>query len=393
MTALAQFRADSAVREVTRDARPMAAGEVGFKGGLCVILLSGASKGFYANGDSAQAAENVAVGRFYEDFDNSGGADGDISVQVDFLRERHLLLLHNDTAGTPVVAADREGGCYVLDDQTVTMAVNTSAGGTVYDVTSEGAWVEIDQATLSDLVSAPGLSNVAPVDVTNSVASAGVAALAARQDHKHQIDSIGNPVADMTALKAIAATGRADGMIVGVIAGTGGGWELWRFSAASAAADTTESLVATPAAGTGRWLRLPGDVTLTLPITFANADNSTIFTSPAGSLFHPREAWFDVTADWTGGVASAIGVHCSVVGWDTKGDILGGAGGDVAATLVAASFPRMTGTIGTKLATRTLGRLIMKAADTLKFDRIVSVFGAGTGNVRVVGDLLTNPGA
>jgi hypothetical protein len=38
-------------------------------------------------------------------------------------------------------------------------------------------------------------------------------------------------------------------------------------------------------------------------------------------------------------------------------------------------------------------RLVLVAADTLKFDRITSAFTAGTGFVHVVGNLLKNDGA
>ncbi len=199
-------------------------------------------------------------------------------------------------------------------------------------------------------------------------------------------------VASHAALKAIAAAARADGMVAHVLAGLDGGLEKWIFSAASAAADTSENLVVAPTAGTGRWLRADKQVVLWLPFTFATADAAVLFTTPAGARLHPRESWWEIAADMTGGIASAIGLHSSVSGWDTKGDILGGAAGDVAATLVASST-RMTGTIGTKLTTRTAGRLIMVAADTLNFDAVTSAFVAGSGSARVLCDLLANPGA
>ena len=111
-----------------------------------------------------------------------------------------------------------------------------------------------------------------------------------------------------------------------------------------------------------------------------------------GARLHPREAWWEVSTNWTGGSSSAIGVASSVTGWDTAGDILGGATGDVQATLVTTNT-RMTGTIGAALDTRDNGRLIMVAADTFTFERITSAFTAGAANVRVLCDVLANLGA
>jgi hypothetical protein len=50
----------------------------------------------------------------------------------------------------------------------------------------------------------------------------------------------------------------------------------------------------------------------------------------------------------------------------------------------------MVGTAGTTLAT---ARTILIAADTLKFDRIASVYTSGAGFARVACDVLANAGA
>lgn len=142
MTALAQARPGS-IRTVKRDKRPVAAGAKGYKGGLAEVILSGANRGYYKQGDATIVGKNV--GRFSADFDNTSGANGDISVEIDFEFERTITLWAND-AGTAVVVGDRESACYVLDDQTVTGAVSLSVGGSVYDVTSEGVWVEARSA-------------------------------------------------------------------------------------------------------------------------------------------------------------------------------------------------------------------------------------------------------
>ena len=100
-----------------------------------------------------------------------------------------------------------------------------------------------------------------------------------------------------------------------------------------------------------------------------------------------RRCYWEITADWTGGSSSAIGIS-GPSPHNTKGDLLGGGSGDVAATLVASAGVAL-GTIGADTA----AGVMLKAADTVKFDRITSAFTAGTGFVHVVGDLVLNPGA
>lgn len=123
------------VRVVTFDKRPLAAAVKVFKGGLAACV-----DGFYkpASGDIGE----VIVGRFYADVDNTAGIAGAKSANVQFFRERRLLLLDNDT-GAPVVVANRETACSVLDDHTATL-FDSSKGeaALVYDVFAEGVWVE-----------------------------------------------------------------------------------------------------------------------------------------------------------------------------------------------------------------------------------------------------------
>lgn len=202
--------------------------------------------------------------------------------------------------------------------------------------------------------------------------------------------SISTTAADLTALKAIAAASRTNGMLV-MLRSDG---STWRFHSTSTAADTSENLVAVPGAGSGRWLRNDKVVSLALACVFGTADNATLFTVPVGARLRPIAAWWEVSVSWTGGTNSAIGVHASPTGWATKGDILGGAGGDVLATLVSTDS-HMTGTVGTTLNGGSSGtsRLILIAADTLKFDRVTSAFTAGAADVRVLCNVLANPGA
>jgi hypothetical protein len=404
MTALVRNKTGSK-RAVDRDKRPLAADAKVWQGALAACIISGTGKGYYAPADDSLIA--VTVGRFVESVDNTGGAAGALSAQVEFFRERWLYLLANDT-GTPVVVADRESNCYVLDDQTVSGTVSTSIAGPVYDVVSEGVWVEVGAQTASSFDTSD-LSNVAPVDPSSTAASAGSATTAMRSDAKMHIalatptteglmsaaqaSAVHAPVADLTALAAIAAADRSAGMLCLVLSDIAGEMSLWRFHATSTAADTSSNLVKAPAVGSGRWLRANTTVSLYLPIGFGTADNATLFTVPVGARLHPREAWWEIATSYSGGTGTpSIGLHASPTGWSTKGDILGGAAGDVNATLVSTNT-RMVGTIGAKLDTRTNGRLILIAADTLNYDRISSVATAGAGAARVLCDVLANPGA
>jgi hypothetical protein len=137
MAALTKERV-SAVRAVTRDQRPMAAAVKLFKGGLVA-----ATAGFY--GPAAAGTGKRIVGRAAQTVDNSAGAAGALNCDIHFFYERDLFLLAN--SGTnPVTAAMRELICYAEDDQTVgSLATGFSQCGIIYDVTTEGVWVEIGQ--------------------------------------------------------------------------------------------------------------------------------------------------------------------------------------------------------------------------------------------------------
>ena len=146
----------------------------------------------------------------------------------------------------------------------------------------------------------------------------------------------------------------------------------------------------------GRWLAVPGQfVNLALPFTYATADAAVLYTVPTGAAFKVEGLYWEVTTGFTGGSSSAIGVSTtksSPTNWSTKGDLLGGSGGDVAATLVAGA--RIAGTIGTDADTIAKMRgAIFEAAELFRFDRITSAFTAGVGSVHVYGFLLANAGA
>lgn len=131
--------------------------------------------------------------------------------------------------------------------------------------------------------------------------------------------------------------------------------------------------IAAAIAGSGRF-------TLTLPITFALADAAVMYTVPSGLRISLERAFWEITTSFTGGASSAIGVSSSNANYNTKGDLLGGAAGDVAAVVISTGNP-FKGTVGAKAATQ--GLIILVAGDTIRFDRVTSAFTAGVGNVHI----------
>jgi len=155
-------------------------------------------------------------------------------------------------------------------------------------------------------------------------------------------------------------------------------------------ADGVMVAAADDAPAAGRWLLQPGQLAdLVLPITFATADAAVLLTVPTGAAIKLVDAWWEVTGAWTGGTSSAIGVSSDNGDLSTKGDILGGAGGDLLAGLVVGEFQGTTGAVD--LATNPIAGLV--ATEIVRFDRIVSAFTAGTGNVHILAHITKNAGA
>jgi hypothetical protein len=146
----------------------------------------------------------------------------------------------------------------------------------------------------------------------------------------------------------------------------------------------------------GRWLARPGQiVNLALPFTYATADAAVLYTMPTGARLAVQDLYWEITTACAGGSSSAIGVSTtksSPTNWSTKGDLLGGSGGDVEATLIVGAH--IAGTIGADADTLAKMRgACWVAADLFRFDRITSVFTSGAGNVHVRGFLEANAGA
>ena len=134
MTALTANRVATASRTGQRLYRPVAAGVHIFAGSLVVMSGGYASPGHAATG-------LIADGRAEFEADNTGGANGAISVEV------YPGIYHwaNSGAGPDLIAAANIGAtCYVVDDQTVALTNDTntlSAAGKIVDVDATGVWV------------------------------------------------------------------------------------------------------------------------------------------------------------------------------------------------------------------------------------------------------------
>lgn len=119
---------------------------------------------------------------------------------------------------------------------------------------------------------------------------------------------------------------------------------------------------------------------LRLPITFATANDETLYTVPANmSIAILPYCMWEVTTAFTGGTSAAIGLSSDLAPHETAGDIHGGATGDVLATLTA-GFKR--GTQGVSF-TAAPNCVVLTAGKLIKFNRIASAFTAGAGYVHL----------
>lgn len=120
---------------------PVAASTIIYKGTMVMLDANGRA----IPAAVASGAGRPVVGVCREKADNSSGAAGAITVEV----ETGVVLMLNDGTATIVSPTHLGQKCYVQDDQTVGI-VATDAGpiaGIVEEVTSAGAYVRIDGDT------------------------------------------------------------------------------------------------------------------------------------------------------------------------------------------------------------------------------------------------------
>lgn len=252
------------------------------------------------------------------------------------------------TALAAIVAADRANGMIVvkLDDYTVWAFESASA------------------ASASDWVVVPGAGS-----------GRWVRRMQSRADVRYP--------ADVAAIKAIAAASRYDGMVV-TKADDG---TRWRFVAGSSLTTDGDQLLIIPTAGSGVWVRNDKTADITAAVTKDTADAAVLYTVPTGFILEVLVPFQHVTTSWTGGSSSAIGLSSSNGGLSTKGDLLGGASGDVAAGLLSTGA-YAKGTVGTKVGKP---GAVLVAGETIRFDRITDAFTAGAGVVHIPVAILLSP--
>jgi hypothetical protein len=137
-------------------------------------------------------------------------------------------------------------------------------------------------------------------------------------------------------------------------------------------------------AADGTWERnLPARFALKLPVAFGTADAAALYTVPADKRMHIERTFWEVTTAFTGGSSSAIGVSSDQAPHETKGDLLGGASGDVLAGLTAGV---KSGTIGASFGSN--GVVVLEPGSVIRFDRITSAFTAGAGFVHLIGTVV-----
>jgi hypothetical protein len=316
----------------------LATGQVAVKGNLAVVKLSDG----LAYAVSAVATDQMPIGRFAEALTG----DGTETVLIDLFEETFAHAWTNDSAPNNVTIANLWGEVYIKDGTTV----STSSGSSTRS--KAGRVIAIENSLIY---------------VQAGLAVTGPSGLGA---------SFSSGVATKAALSAIVAASRFDGMLTMVRADG----SLWRFIEASTATeDLGQELVIEPDAGTGRWVAADKTKVLKVPVAYTDADGAAVLTVPTGMVLRLAAfPYWEVTTGFTGGTASAIGISTSVSGYATGGDILGGATGDVTATLGTSGIK--AGTLGGELDDHVgFQALALVSGDELQFDRITSVFTAGAG--------------
>ena len=131
MGALTEAR-DTARREGDLIVVPVKAATKVFLGSIAV-----ADAGFAAPGRTAAGLK--ALGRASQTVDNTAGAAGALSVEI----ERGTFLFEN-SATDPLAQADLFADCYIEDDQTVAKtAAGKSRAGKLIAFDVNGVWVEV----------------------------------------------------------------------------------------------------------------------------------------------------------------------------------------------------------------------------------------------------------
>lgn len=135
MVALTKNKSPTEVDGTFREL-PVEANAKIFAGAMVMIGPVGSEARHAALGATAPRVVGVA----WREVDNTGGADGDVTVTV----KRGVFLMANDSTNT-LSRANIGQPCYVEDNQTVgSLATSRPIAGTVFDVTPQGVWVRFN---------------------------------------------------------------------------------------------------------------------------------------------------------------------------------------------------------------------------------------------------------
>lgn len=126
----------------------------------------------------ATATTLLGLGRAEEQVDNSGGVAGDKTVQV----RKGVFRFDNSAAGDQITSAEIGKDCYIVDDQTVAKTdggSTRSVAGRVFDVDSDGVWVEFSVIPRPAVVGSADLDATLLKYATVSLTNADIKALRA----------------------------------------------------------------------------------------------------------------------------------------------------------------------------------------------------------------------
>ena len=191
-------------------------------------------------------------------------------------------------------------------------------------------------------------------------------------------------VAGVASLAALKSASLTDGATYTVAADG----SQWRYALTSVLAGD-DFLVATPASGTGRLMRVDKDLDIAAAFGFATADGAVLYTVPAGFRLQLAAPFWSVSTTFTTANAGAAALKSSNAGLNTAGDILGGSTGDLVATLVSTGA-YAKGTKGTKIGNP---GTVLVGGDTVIYNLIAGAFTAGAGLAHITCRVILAPAA
>lgn len=110
-----------------------------------VKIFQGSIVGLDGNGDAepADVGSTRAVGRARETVDNTAGADGDLTIEIEFGIFRYVNSGSNSVALPAAGDAWVPGGAHILDDQTFDNGTGTGSSLGVVVVTATATTVDV----------------------------------------------------------------------------------------------------------------------------------------------------------------------------------------------------------------------------------------------------------